>query len=49
VVQYCLNLVIVLAREDDKAHLHAVHTMTEELQLCEWGIVDLENCVVVWK
>jgi hypothetical protein len=25
------------AREDVKVHLHAVETMTEQFQLCEWG------------
>jgi hypothetical protein len=29
--------VIVLAREDAEVHLHALQTMTEQFQLCEWG------------
>jgi hypothetical protein len=29
--------VIVLAREDVEIHLHALQTMTEQFQLCEWG------------
>jgi hypothetical protein len=37
VVQWCSNLVIVLAREDVEVHLHTLQTMTEQLQLCEWG------------
>jgi hypothetical protein len=41
--------VIVLAREDIEVHLPALETMTEQFQLCEWGIVFLENCIVVWK
>jgi hypothetical protein len=39
VFQWCSHVVSVtlLAREDVEVHLHAVHTMTEQLQLCEWG------------
>jgi hypothetical protein len=37
VVQYYSNLVIVLAREVVKVHLHALQTMTEHFQLCELG------------
>jgi hypothetical protein len=40
VVQLCSNLVIMLAREDD-VHIHALLTMTEQFQLCEWGRYDL--------
>jgi hypothetical protein len=29
--------VIVLAREDDEVHLHALQTMTEQFKLCERG------------
>jgi hypothetical protein len=29
--------VIVLAREDVEVHVHALQTMTEQFQLCEWG------------
>jgi hypothetical protein len=36
----------VLAKEDD-VHLHALSTMTEKLQLCEWGIVISENCITL--
>jgi hypothetical protein len=32
------KLVIVLAREDVEVHLHALQIMTEEFQLCEWGL-----------
>jgi hypothetical protein len=40
----------VLAREDAQIHLHALQTMTEQFQVCEWGIIVLENCIVqnVW-
>jgi hypothetical protein len=27
----------VLAKEDVKVHLHALQTLTEQFQLCEWG------------
>jgi hypothetical protein len=30
-------MVIVLAREDVEVHLHALQTVTEQFQLCEWG------------
>jgi hypothetical protein len=30
-------MLIMLAREDVEVHLHAVQTITEEFQLCEWG------------
>jgi hypothetical protein len=39
----------MLAKEDAEVHLHAFQTMTEQFQLCEWGIVVLENCIIVWK
>jgi hypothetical protein len=42
-------VVIVLAREDVEVHLLALETMTEHFYLCEWGIVVLENCMVVGK
>jgi hypothetical protein len=29
--------VIVLAREDVEVHVHALKSMTEQFQLCEWG------------
>jgi hypothetical protein len=38
---------IVLTREDVEVHLHALQTMTEQLQL--WGIIVLEYCIVVQK
>jgi hypothetical protein len=41
VVQCCSNLMIVLAVEDVEVHVHAFETMTEQLQLCEGGIVVL--------
>jgi hypothetical protein len=37
VVQFCSNLVIVLAREDVEVTLHAYQTMTKQFQLFEWG------------
>jgi hypothetical protein len=37
----------MLAREDVEVNLHAVETMTEQFQLCEWGTVVMENYVVV--
>jgi hypothetical protein len=41
-VQWCSDLVIVLAREDAEVNRHALQTMTEQFQLCEgdtvfWG------------
>jgi hypothetical protein len=39
----------MLARDDAEVHLHALQTMTEEIQLCECGIVVLENCITVRK
>jgi hypothetical protein len=27
----------MLGREDAEVHLHALHTMTEQFQMCEWG------------
>jgi hypothetical protein len=44
VVQWCSNLVIVLATEDVVVHFHAPQTMTERFQLCEW-----DHCIVVRK
>jgi hypothetical protein len=41
--------VIVLAREDVEVHLHALQTMTEQFKPCEWGIVALEDNVIVRK
>jgi hypothetical protein len=41
--------VIVLAREDAEVHFHAPQTMIEQFQLCEWGIVVLENRIVLRK
>jgi hypothetical protein len=35
--------VIVLAREDVEVHFHALPTMTEQFQLCKWGIVVFIN------
>jgi hypothetical protein len=49
VVQRCSNLVIVLAREEAEVYLHALRTMTELFQLCEWGFIALEICIVVRK
>jgi hypothetical protein len=40
--------VTVLAREDE-VHLHALQTLTEQFQLCEWGILALGSCIVVQK
>jgi hypothetical protein len=37
-------VVIVLAREYVEVHLHALQIMTEQFQLCEWGMAVLENC-----
>jgi hypothetical protein len=34
---------IVLSREDVEVPLHALQIMTEQFQLCEWGIVLLET------
>jgi hypothetical protein len=39
-------MVSVLVREDVEVHLHALQTVTEQFQLCEWGTVVLENCIV---
>jgi hypothetical protein len=33
----------MLAREDAEVHLHALKTMTEQFQLCEWGYFRLEK------
>jgi hypothetical protein len=30
-------MVIMLAKEDVEFHFHALETMTEQFQLCEWG------------
>jgi hypothetical protein len=43
VVQWCSNLVIVLVREGAEVHLHALKTMTEQFQLCEWEYCCLEK------
>jgi hypothetical protein len=43
------NLVIMLARKDVEGYLHALQTMTEQLQMSEWGTVILENCIVFRK
>jgi hypothetical protein len=40
-------MAILLDKEDIEIHLHALQTMSEQIQLCEWGIVVLENCIVV--
>jgi hypothetical protein len=32
-----LEILTVLAGEDAEVHLHALQTMTEQFQLCEWG------------
>jgi hypothetical protein len=34
---YLRNVVTVQAREDVEVHLHALQTMTEQVELCEWG------------
>jgi hypothetical protein len=39
----------MLAKEDVEVHLHALQTMTQQFQLCEWAIVVLENCNIVRK
>jgi hypothetical protein len=39
--------VIVLATEDVEVRLHSLQTMTEQFQLCEWGIIVLENFIVL--
>jgi hypothetical protein len=31
----------VLARENAEVHLYALQTMTEQLQLCDWGLVQI--------
>jgi hypothetical protein len=49
VVQLFIYLVTVLAREDVGVHLHALQTVNEQFQLCEWGTVILENCIIVQK
>jgi hypothetical protein len=36
-------MMIVLAREDVEVHLPALQTLTEQLQLCEWGLCRLEK------
>jgi hypothetical protein len=41
--------VSVLVREDAEVHLHALETMTEQLQLYEWVIGALETCIVIRK
>jgi hypothetical protein len=41
--------VTTLAREDVEVRPDALQTVTEQFQLCEWGIVDLKNCIVVGK
>jgi hypothetical protein len=44
------HLVNVLAREGAEVHFHALPTMSEQFQLCEWGrTVVLENYNIVWK
>jgi hypothetical protein len=48
-IQWNSNLVFVLTMEDVEVHLHALKTITEQFQLCEGGIVVLENSIVVWK
>jgi hypothetical protein len=35
--------VIVLASEDAEVYLHALQTMTEQFQLCEWGHFSLRE------
>jgi hypothetical protein len=30
-------MAIVLAREGAEVHLHALQTMIEQFQMCEWG------------
>jgi hypothetical protein len=35
----------MLAREDAEG-LHALQTMTEQFQPCEWSTVILENCII---
>jgi hypothetical protein len=32
---------IAMASEDVEVHLHALQTMTEQFQLCEWGYFSL--------
>jgi hypothetical protein len=36
---------IILAREDAQVHLHALQTMTEQFQLCEWEALFFGNNV----
>jgi hypothetical protein len=43
------HLATVVVREDVEVHLHALQSMTEQFQLCEWGTVMLENCIIVQK
>jgi hypothetical protein len=38
-----------MASKDVEVHLHALQTMAEQFQLCEWGTVILENCIIVWN
>jgi hypothetical protein len=42
------NLLTVLACEDVKADLHALWTMTEQFQLCEWGYCHLWKMHNIW-
>jgi hypothetical protein len=44
-----LNVVIVLAREDAEVHLHALQTMTEQIQLCEWEHCSLGKLYRYWE
>jgi hypothetical protein len=40
---------IVLASENVEVQVQALQTMTEQFQLCVWGTVALEDCIVVQK
>jgi capsular polysaccharide biosynthesis protein len=41
--------VIVQTREDVELHLHALQTMAEQFQLCEWGHFLLEKLHRFWE
>jgi hypothetical protein len=46
-IQQCSNLVTVLLKKDADVHLHALQTITEQFQLCEWGhwhLGELHHC-----
>jgi hypothetical protein len=46
VVQFCPNVVIVLSREDVEVHFHALESIAEQFNLCEWGHYHLKKKTV---